>query len=367
MTSRGRKFLIKPVVLLFAAVALEGCISPTPDDTGRYTAPIGGSPVISNETPYSTALRCMVSYTRQRPLRIAVGQIADYTGKAESDNSGRKLTQGAALMAMSALAKAGVPLVERFDTSVAEMELKYANNKLIGDEGRHDGAGDYRRILAGSIPGSDYYLVGGITELNFNIRSLGANGDGGETTTNGIKGSASASLYVMNVGLDLRLVDTNTLQVVDVISYQKQIIGHQIQAGVFDFLGETFFDASAGESALEPIQLAVRSVVERAVLEITSKLYRIPANACASNLGTDKDPLADATDRRVTASAAAQAPAQLPQQPPRKEPAPVQAPRKVTYTAFKEEKHDDTSRQAPYRWYSNADASGDAGLRGRVD
>ena len=25
-------------------------------------------------------------------------------------------------------------MVERFDTSVAEMELKYANNKLIGDD-----------------------------------------------------------------------------------------------------------------------------------------------------------------------------------------------------------------------------------------
>ncbi len=116
--------------------------------------------------------------------------------------------------------------------------------------------------MAGSIPGSDYYLVGGITELNFNIRSVGANGDGGQTTTVGVKGSASASLYVMNVGMDLRLVDTNTLQVVDVISYQKQIIGHQIQAGVFDFLGQTFFDVSAGESALEPVQLAVRSVIE---------------------------------------------------------------------------------------------------------
>jgi curli production assembly/transport component CsgG/holdfast attachment protein HfaB len=360
MTSRGRKYFIKPLVLLLAAVALEGCISPTPDETGRYTVPIGGSPVISNETPYSTALRCMTGYTSQRPLRIAVGQIADYTGKSESDNSGRKLTQGAALMAMSALSKAGVPLVERFDTSVAEMELKYANNKLIGDEGHQQG-GDYRRIMAGSIPGSDYYLVGGITELNFNIRSVGANGDGGETTTNGIKGSASASMYVMNVGLDLRLVDTNTLQVVDVISYQKQIIGHQIQAGVFDFLGETFFDASAGESALEPIQLAVRSVVERAVLEITSRLYRIPANACASGLGTDSDPLADATDRRVSRT-----PAPAPTPVPYQETAPVQAPRKTTYTAFKEEKHYDTSRQDPYRWYSSADASDD-GLRGRVE
>ncbi|MBV8977118.1 MAG: holdfast anchoring protein HfaB [Alphaproteobacteria bacterium] len=337
-----------PLAMVLALIALEGCISTTPESDGRYTVPIGGSPVISNETPYSQALRCMGRYTAQRPLRIAVGQIADYTGKNESDNSGRKLTQGAALMAMSALAKSGVQLVERFDTSVAEMELKYASSKLIGNDKPQVAPGDYRRILAGSIPGSDYYMVGGITELNFNIRSEGANGDGGQTTTNGIKGSASASLYVMNVGLDLRLVDTNTLQVVDVISYQKQIIGHQIQAGVFDFLGQTFFDASVGESALEPVQLAVRSVVERAVLEMTSRLYRIPSNACASNLDTDNDPLADATDKRR----------------PQPEPQPVETYRPAT--AMKEEKHNDQSRQDPYRWYSNPDDS-DGGLRGRVD
>ena len=47
-------------------------------------------------------------------------------------------------------------------------------------------------------------------------------------------------MYVMNVGLDLRLVDTTTLEVVDVISYQKQIIGRQVSAGVFEFLGQTF-------------------------------------------------------------------------------------------------------------------------------
>ena len=182
MTPRGRKFLLRSLALVIAAVALEGCISPVPTESGRYTSPIGGSPVISNETPYSGALRCLGRYTSNRPLRIAVGQIADYTGKNESDNSGRKLTQGAALMAMSALSKAGVPLVERFDTSVAEMELKYSNNKLIGEE-KAEGPGDYRKIMAGSIPGSNYYLVGGITELNFNIRSEGANADGGGVST----------------------------------------------------------------------------------------------------------------------------------------------------------------------------------------
>ena len=292
MSPRARKHLFKPLVLALAAVTLQGCISPWPDSRGRYTAPIGGAPVISNETPYSAALRCMSGFVRQRPVRIAVGQIADYTGKAEADGSGRKVTAGAALMAMSALNKAGVHMVERFDTSVAEMELKYANNKLIGDD-QHPNpqVGDFRRILAGSIPGSDYYIVGGITELNFNIRSENANGSGGSSRTNGTTGTAGGNLYVMNVGMDLRLVNTNTLEVADVISYQKQIIGRQVSAGVFDFLGTNFFDISVGESALEPIQLAVRSVIERATLEMITRIYRAPGPACAIPLGTNDDPL----------------------------------------------------------------------------
>ncbi|MBU6299093.1 MAG: holdfast anchoring protein HfaB [Alphaproteobacteria bacterium] len=344
MTPRGRKYMFRSLAIVIAAVALGGCISPIPTASGRYTAPIGGSPVISNETPYSAALRCLSRYTANRPLRIAVGQIADYTGKTESDNSGRKITQGAALMAMSALAKAGVPLVERFDTSVAEMELKYANNKLIGADDAN-GPGDYRKILAGSIPGSDYYLVGGITELNFNIRSEGASADGGGVATNAVKGTLGGSMYVMNVGLDLRLVDTTTLQVVDVISYQKQIIGRQISAGVFDFLGQTFFDASVGESALEPIQLAVRSVIERAVLEMMSRLYHTPQNACTGNLGTSNDPVTDVGDRRPA-------------------PGPVYA--QTATTAMNEEKYNETSRQDPYRYYSDGDTSADADLRGQL-
>jgi curli biogenesis system outer membrane secretion channel CsgG len=344
MNSRARRYLALPLVATLSAIALTGCVSPAADSVGRYTAPIGDAPVIANETPYSAALRCFSSYTARRPLRIAVGQIADYTGKMESDNSGKKLTQGAALMAMSALSKAGVPLVERFDTSVAEMELKYANNKLITDDKQTDQPGDYRKILAGSIPGSDYYLVGGITELNFNIRSVGANADGGGSGTDALKGTAGATMYVMNVGLDLRLVNTDTLEVVDVISYQKQIIGRQEQLGAFDFLGQTFFDASAGESALEPIQLAVRSVTERAVLEMISRLYKTPGNSCASGLGTAADPLAGPGDR-----------------------APASPVVQAIATNHSEEVQHDPSRKDPYRWYGSSDPVAEPRLRTVVE
>ena len=340
MTRRGCKYLLQPLAMLAATLALEGCISPHADSVGRYAAPIGGSPVISNETPYSAALRCMSGIVAQHPVRIAVGQIADYTGKTESDGSGRKVTAGAALMAMSALSKSGVHMVERFDTSVAEMELKYANNKLIADD-KNPNAGDFRKIMAGSIPGSDYYIVGGITELNFNIRSENANGNGGGTATNATTGTASGSLYVMNVGLDLRLVNTNTLEVADVISYQKQIIGRQVSAGVFDFLGTNFFDVSLGESALEPIQLAVRSVIERATLEMVGRIYRVPGNACASPIGTAADPLADSQPHPYYPNAQASAP-----------------------IAHTQESYNDTSRQNPYRGYGSDDPVGDVRLRG---
>jgi curli production assembly/transport component CsgG/holdfast attachment protein HfaB len=274
---------------------MSACVSPVAGPNGLYATPIGSAPVTANPTPYSSALVCLGSYARDRNLpapRIAVGRISDYTGKEESDGSGRKLTQGASLMAISALAKAGAPLVERYDTSVSELELKYANNKLISDgvpgsgapgPGPGPGPLDYRKINAGQVPGSDFYIVGGLTELNYNIRSSGIDAFGGSQKATSGKGVVNGKLFVMNVGLDLRLVNTRSLEVVDVISYQKQVIGREVSVGVFDFLNGNIFDISAGEGAMEPIQLAVRSVVERAVLEMMANLYGAGPQSCLTS------------------------------------------------------------------------------------
>jgi curli production assembly/transport component CsgG/holdfast attachment protein HfaB len=191
-------------------------------------------------------------------------------------------------MAMSAFAKAGARLVERFDTSVTELELRYANNRLIGQEGDEN----VRRIYAGQMPGSDFYFVGGITELNYNIRSAGVDAQGGHTDARDGVGNVGARLYVMNIALDFRLIDTRTLEVVDVISYQKQIIGREVRAGVFTFFDSTFIDIAAGERALEPVQLAVRAGVERAVVEVMSRFYRVSdSSVCQEALAAEGDPM----------------------------------------------------------------------------
>lgn len=278
--TRGVRRLKTSIAALAGALALAGCVSPISGNDGLYAKPIGNAPVTANPTPYSEALVCMGHYSRANritPPRIAVGRILDYTGKADIEG-GRRVTQGASLMAISALAKAGARLVERFDTSVSELELKYANNRLIGEDASDT---QFRQIMAGSIPGSDFYIVGGITELNYNIRSVGAEAFAGDLDATDTKGTLGGKLFVINVALDLRMVETESLEVVDVISYQKQIVGRELSAGIFDFANGNVFDIGIGERAQEPIQLAVRSTVERAVLEMMANLYGAPgAEVC---------------------------------------------------------------------------------------
>jgi curli biogenesis system outer membrane secretion channel CsgG len=297
--------LKKAVAVLAATTSLTACITPYAGNDGMYASPIGDAPVTANPTAYSPALDCLANYARNNNIaapRIAVGRILDYTGTV-SEEGGRRITQGASLMAMSAFNKAGARLVERFDTSVTELELRYANNRLIGQEGDEN----VRRIYAGQMPGSDYYFVGGITELNYNIRSMGVDAQGGHTDARDGVGNVGGRLYVMNIGLDFRLIDTRTLEVVDVISYQKQIIGRELRAGVFSFFDDTVIDIAAGERALEPVQLAVRAGVERAAIQVMSRMYNVAdSSVCGAELQAEGDPMGDGQAPRSAASEAVQ-------------------------------------------------------------
>jgi len=270
-----------------AGLLVAGCGGGGASSHGLYAAPIGGAPVIANPTPYSAALYCLADWARanERPSpRIAVGRISDYTGQV--GENGRIITQGASLMAMTALAKAGARQVERYDTSVSEMEMRYSGAMLIGD-GEPEAPGgpaEPRRLIAGQVPGSDYIIQGGVTEVNFNIRGSGVELGGSapeddDTMPRG--GLFTARSAVMNVALDLRLVDTRTQEIVDVVSYQKQIIGREVSIGWFDFLNGNVFDLSAGTGGQEPAQWAVRALVERSVVEFMANLYGAPGpEAC---------------------------------------------------------------------------------------
>jgi curli production assembly/transport component CsgG/holdfast attachment protein HfaB len=89
----------------------------------------------------------------------------------------------------------------------------------------------------------------------------------------------------MNVGLDLRMVETRTSRILHTVSYQKQIVGREIRAGFFEFVGGEPLDLGIGERSQEPVQRGVRMVVERGVIELVSRLYGISPSDCLPEEG----------------------------------------------------------------------------------
>jgi len=250
----------------------------------QWIAAIETSPTRRNATPLDATFACYRGLLQQRGggTSIAVGDIRDYTGKQNPDQ-GFAITQGGALMAYSALGKLqpGIRVLERFDTRIADSELAYMEKRQLGD-GRHhtvdsDNASDqsvpWLPYFGGSVRQSDYYIVGGITELNYNIRSGGAQIAIGNI---GPKGR----VYTMNVAVDLRIVGSQTLTVFDTVSIEKQVSGYEIGAGVFRFFGNELFDINIGEKSQEPLQLAVRSAIEAGVLELVSTVTKVGAGPC---------------------------------------------------------------------------------------
>lgn len=253
-------------------------------ETGLYAEPARSAPATENPSIYTNALTCLAVTARNAQVtspRIAVGRIGDLTGKNDL-LTGSKVGQGASLFALTALGKAGFRVVERYDTTVSDIELQYARDHVLSDT--PDAAGmdpqNYRPIYAGQIAGSDYYIVGGVTELNDNLSSSGVDLAGGGISTGALKGNFQNRNYVINIAIDLRLINTRTQEVTDMASYQKQLVGHEIKAGVFQFFGSTLVDLSGGKSSMEPMQLAVRSLIDRAVFEFGETLYGVDAQNC---------------------------------------------------------------------------------------
>lgn len=272
------------------AIALSACAPLAADPvSGLYATPIGNAPATANVTPYSDALTCLQTEsiaTRKAGARVAVGRIEDMTGKRDL-YTGANITQGIGLFAASALNRAGLKQVERADSTISDYELQAAMNHTLSDspERSGDDPDNFRKVYTGQIAGSDYYISGGLTELNFNIHSDGFDGRAGSIDDDGPKGAFVARGFVMNIALDLRLIDTISQEVVAVTAYQKQIIGREVKPGLFSLVGGGMIDISGGKSEMEPLQLGVRTLVERSVYDFAAQLYSISPRLCLTGAG----------------------------------------------------------------------------------
>lgn len=270
------KKLLPTVVSL---VALGGCATIPPEDLQHIDSKkidhkysyLQGIAFEQNATPYTDQLLCVGGQVQSsdrnwKNFSIAVGAIEDLTGKFDYDNGGYKVTQGASDMMTSSLLRPGIfRVVERNRMDISNFERTMANQSLVKDFTNTDNPA-LRKVTAGEITGSDYRVVGSINEMNYNIASSGAEV--------GIAGAGiDGRVYVADIGMDLFLVHTTSTEIVDMVSIRKQLVGYETKSGIYRFFDNELFDISVGNKKQEPIQLAIRSAMEYAVIEFSEHLH----------------------------------------------------------------------------------------------
>jgi len=289
----SQKIAKLPATLAFAltAMSLSGCeplfggAMTAFDKVAPGEAPVViGPPVRDNYTPMNAALACLaeqIQQANQPKLTIAVDDIKDYTGQYNIDE-GDAITQGGSLMVMSALGKLGgtVNIADRFNTDVAQMELSFLNQRELGDGLTHKvGIGPEAKAVpwipyyGGSIVASQYYITGGITELNYNVQSGGV-----QFQVNNM--GPDDRVYTEDVGIDLELVDTRTLLVVKSVSLVKQLTGYEVGFNIFQFFGNSLYNLNIGNKSQEPLQLGVRTLLEEGVLRLVASAENLPPDPC---------------------------------------------------------------------------------------
>jgi curli biogenesis system outer membrane secretion channel CsgG len=288
--------LARSAAVAALGLSLTACASQSLRMQGPESAPIIRGPAITdNSTLLEPMYACYLDALRNArrapgadpgPLSISVGEVRDFTGKS-SINEGAALTQGGTLMVMSALGRLApaVRIHERFDPRVGELELIYADRRQLGDGRAYGvpgpGPNQMQRVpwlpyAGGTIMRSRYFIVGGITELNWNVQSGGVEG-----RVNGV--GPAARVFTASIAADLRIVDTSSLVVLRTVSLQKQVTGHEVDFNIFRFFGSRLFDISAGTRNQEPIQLAVRATLELGVLELLASVSGVPFQPCAAS------------------------------------------------------------------------------------
>jgi curli biogenesis system outer membrane secretion channel CsgG len=274
--------------LAVALLGLPGCARISLQKVSPGEAPVVMGPQVrSNRTPMEPAFACVADKLvedHKPKLTIAVGDVKDYTGKYNI-NEGNAITQGGALMVYSALGKFGstIQMAERFDTHIGEMELGYIDRRQLGDGLIHalDSAGQkvvpWLPYFGGSIMKSDYYIVGGITELNYDIQSGGAQGLVNEL-------GPKERVYTESIAVDLRIVNSRNLTVVRTVSFEKQLTGYEVGFNIFRFFGSSLYDVNIGSKGQEAAQLGVRTALEEAVLQLMGTVEDEQVQPCIDGI-----------------------------------------------------------------------------------
>lgn len=243
-------------VVAFASINLVGCTS------------LAASNVKSNAelTPNSHVTYELTTLPKPKSkLAVAVYMLRDQTGqyKPSPDSSySNSVTQGAASILIKALRDSGwYTPVERegLQNLLTERKIIHA----IPIPGTKEAA-----ISLPSLTPAVLIVEGGVIAFESNVRTGGKG-------ANYLGLGSNDSYRIDQVTVSLRLVDTQTGQILDTVSVTKTIYSYAYSASLYAFVKfQKLLQAEGGFTTNEPVQLAVREAIEAAVVHLTSEGIR---------------------------------------------------------------------------------------------
>jgi len=247
---------MKLITTLMAAgiITLSGCASVVTSYDHLEGAP-------ATLTPRTGTYNELTSLPRpSSPILAAVYDFRDQTGQYRpqpASTFSTAVTQGGAAMLSSALADSGwfVPLErEGLQNLLTERRIIRANLERMGRENE-----------LSSLNAARVLLEGGIIAYDSNMKTGGA---GAEYFGIG----ASGQYQVDQVTINLRAVDIATGEVLGNVTTSKTIYSHELRAGVYRFVSfRRLLEAEAGYTHNEPVQMAVMSAIESAVVHLITQ------------------------------------------------------------------------------------------------
>jgi curli biogenesis system outer membrane secretion channel CsgG/SH3-like domain-containing protein len=193
-----------------------------------------------------------------RRIVVTVYRFQDKTGQFNDSDKLRystAVTQGATSQLITALMRANYfTVVERahLDDLITEQKLKI-EKRVLSDTGPE----------IGKMYGAEYIITGDITEYNVDVITAGAG-----VRVSGAGGSAQVA--VATAAIDLRIVESTTGRIVFNKSLRKSIVGKQVGVNIFRFWDNRLYEINGGIANQEPVQLAIRELLEEGVHMICS-------------------------------------------------------------------------------------------------
>ncbi|AVI61905.1 CsgG/HfaB family protein [Halomonas sp. GFAJ-1] len=245
---------MKTTIVIFLILLLSGCAGVVANSENLEGAQ-------ATLTPRGATYQDLVSLPPPAGrIFVSVYDFRDQTGQyrpAPASTFSTAVTQGAAAMLTGALADSGwfIPL-ERVG-----LQNLLTERRIIRAEFERFGQPD----TLPSLRAASVMLEGGIIAYESNIRTGGA---GAEYFGIG----ASGQYQVDQVTVNLRAVEISTGEVLANVTTTKTIYSKELRAGVYRFIDfRRLLEAEAGITTNEPVQLAVMSAIESAVIHLIAR------------------------------------------------------------------------------------------------